>query len=91
MHLVDFGIPDRSGGNFRDFNVEAALQTSPRPPLPIALPHLHPARELCASKSPPLVNNLDFLDFLLSVTENPLFWIPTLLVNPAKSNWTFCQ
>lgn len=42
-------------------------------------------------KSPPPVNNTDFLEFLLSVTLNPLFWIPILLVNPTKSNGTFVK
>lgn len=59
LHLVDFGIPTRSGGNFP-----------------------------CLQKSPPPVNNTDFLDFLLSVTLNPLFRIPC---ESRKVKLDFCQ
>lgn len=32
MHLVDFGIPVRSGGDFPNLYVEAGLETSRAPP-----------------------------------------------------------
>lgn len=42
MHLVDFEIPVRSGGDFPNLNVEADLETSPRAPLPVHLSALPP-------------------------------------------------